>query len=127
VLGVIRPTAEVIGQYTRTGKVGILATQGTVSSESYVIEIHKFFPEIQVYQEACPLWVPLIENNEFRTPGAEYFIRKDLENLFAKSPDIDTVVLACTHYPLLKDIILKYLPGGVNLISQGELIADSLA
>lgn len=127
VLGVIRPTAEVIGQYTRTGKVGILATQGTVSSESYVIEIHKFFPEIQVYQEACPLWVPLIENNEFRTPGAEYFIRKDLENLFAKSPDIDTVVLACTHYPLLTDIINKYLPAGVSLISQGELVADSLA
>jgi len=127
VLGVIRPTAEVIGQYTRTGKVGILATQGTVSSESYVIEIHKFFPDIQVYQEACPLWVPLIENNEFRTPGAEFFIRKDLANLFAKSPDIDTVVLACTHYPLLTDIINKYLPAGVTLISQGELVADSLA
>lgn len=127
VLGVIRPTAEVIGNYTKTGKVGILATQGTVSSESYVIEIKKFFPDIQVYQEACPLWVPLIENNEFRTPGAEYFIRKDLENLFAKNPDIDTVVLACTHYPLLTDIINKYLPAGVKLISQGELVANSLA
>jgi len=127
VLGVIRPTAELIGNYTKTGKVGILATQGTVSSESYVIEIHKFFPDVQVYQEACPLWVPLIENNEFRTPGAEFFIRKDLANLFEKSPDIDTVVLACTHYPLLTDIINKYLPAGVNLISQGELVADSLA
>lgn len=127
VLGVIRPTAEVIGRYTRTGKVGILATQGTVSSESYVIEIHKFFPDVLVYQEACPLWVPLVENNEFNSPGAEYFIKKDLDSLFAKSPDIDCVVLACTHYPLLADIIRKFLPESVRLISQGELVADSLA
>jgi len=127
VLGVIRPTAEVIGKYTQTGKVGILATQGTVSSESYVIEINKFFPDVAVYQEACPLWVPLVENNEFHTPGAAYFIKKDLDSLFAKSPDIDCVVLACTHYPLLADIIRKFLPEGVRLISQGELVADSLA
>ncbi|EOR94785.1 Glutamate racemase [Arcticibacter svalbardensis MN12-7] len=126
VLGVIRPTAEVVGAYTKTRKIGILATQGTVSSLSYVIEINKFFPDIQVFQEACPLWVPLVESNEFNTPGADYFIEKNLDNLFKQSPDIDTVVLACTHYPLLINSIKKFLPDGVRLVSQGKLVAESL-
>ena len=126
VLGVIRPTAEVVGTYTKTGKIGILATSGTVSSNSYVIEVNKFFPETEVFQEACPLWVPLVESNEFNTPGADYFIEKNLNNLFQQSPDIDTVVLACTHYPLLVDSIKKFLPDGIRLVSQGKLVAESL-
>lgn len=126
VLGVIRPTAEIVGEYSRTGNIGILATEGTVSSESYVIEINKFFPQLNVYQEACPMWVSLVESNEINTPGADYFIKKNLDNLFNKCPDIDTVVLGCTHYPLLIDQIIKLLPNGVNLISQGQIVAASL-
>ena len=127
VLGVIRPTTEVIGRYTRSGKVGILATRGTVLSQSYPIEIAKFFPDIQVFQQACPLWVPLIENNEHDTPGAGYFIQAYTRQLMDQSPDIDTVLLACTHYPLLKNKIAAFLPGGCQIISQGEIVADSLA
>jgi glutamate racemase len=126
VLGVIRPTTEKIGSYTKTGEVGILGTNGTVQSRSYVIEIEKFSPGIKVYQEACPMWVPLIENNEHDTPGAEFFIRKNLQNLFDQSADIDTVLLACTHYPLLKKKIEQFLPPGKHLLSQGEIVADSL-
>lgn len=127
VLGVIRPTAEVIGKYSETGKVGVLATNGTVASESYPMEIGKFFPELTVIQEACPMWVPLVENNEQHSKGADYFVKKNLENIFEKGEDIDVILLACTHYPLLKDTIEEYLPVGVKLLSQGEIVAESLA
>jgi len=126
VLGVIRPTAEIVGDFTKTKHVGILATQGTVTSESYVIEIGKFFPEVKVVQEACPMWVPLVENNEFNSEGADYFIRKHLDNILKKSPSIDTLVLACTHYPLLAEKIKRLLPENVQVISQGEIVAKSL-
>jgi glutamate racemase len=127
VLGVIRPTTEVVGSFTRSGKVGVLATRGTVLSGSYPIEIGKFFPELEVFQQACPLWVPLIENNEHDKPGADYFVKEYLDQLKEQSPGIDTVLLACTHYPLLKDKIARYLPEGSTLISQGEIVATSLA
>jgi glutamate racemase len=126
VLGVIRPTTEVIGNYTSTNNIGILATPGTVQSQSYLIEIEKFFPGIRVEQEACPMWVPLVENNEHQSDGADYFIKKNIDNLLSRDPDIDAVLLACTHYPLLKDKIRKYLPGKVKLLSQGEIVAHSL-
>lgn len=126
VLGVIRPTAEIIGTFSETRNVGILATNGTVVSESYPMETAKFFPELNVIQEACPMWVPLIENEEYKNHGADFFIKKNLHNLFEKGPTIDVVLLACTHYPLLKEKIEEYLPIGVKLISQGEIIANSL-
>lgn len=127
VLGVIRPTAEIIGQYSESGKVGVLATNGTVASESYPMEIGKFFPAVTVIQEACPMWVPLVENNEQQSKGAAYFVKKNLENIFEKGEDIDVILLACTHYPLLRDTIEEYLPVGVKLLSQGEIVAESLA
>jgi glutamate racemase len=127
VLGVIRPTTEIIGQYTKTGKVGILATSGTVLSGSYPIEINKFFPDCEVYQEACPMWVPLIENNEHNSPGAAYFIEKHINHLLAQSNNIDTILLACTHYPLLMEAIKKVVPSGTTVLSQGEMVANSLA
>jgi glutamate racemase len=126
VLGVIRPTTEIIGQFTKTNKVGVLATTGTVQSGSYAIEIEKFFPNIEVYQEACPMWVPIIENNEYLKPGADYFVHQHIKNILANDRDIDTILLACTHYPLLRDKILQVLPAGVNLLSQGEIVAKSL-
>jgi glutamate racemase len=126
VLGVIRPTTEIVGQYSSTNEIGILATQGTVSSNSYPIEIHKFFPEIKVYQQACPMWVPLVENNEFNSSGADFFIQQDLEKLFTQSHSIDTLLLACTHYPLLAEKIKSFLPPGVKLVSQGDIVASSL-
>jgi glutamate racemase len=127
VLGVIRPTTEIIGSFTKTRQVGILATTGTVLSGSYPIEIKKFFPDIKVYQEACPMWVPLIENNEHNKPGADYFVQQHLKQLFAQSEKIDTLLMACTHYPLLAPAIEKYLPTGVQLLSQGKIVANSLA
>ncbi|MEO5999309.1 MAG: glutamate racemase [Chitinophagaceae bacterium] len=127
VLGVIRPTSEIIGNYTQTGNVGILATPGTVLSESYILEIEKFFPAITVFQEACPMWVPLVENNEHTSDGADYFVKKHMQNIFSRSENIDTLLLACTHYPLLKDKIRRFLPPRVTLISQGEIVAKSLA
>jgi glutamate racemase len=126
VLGVIRPTSEIIGNYTKSSNIGILATNGTVQSQSYLMEIEKFFPDIQIEQEACPMWVPLVENNEFNTLGADYFIEKNIKNIMGRNEKIDTILLACTHYPLLKDKILKYLPKGVTLLSQGEIVAASL-
>ena len=126
VLGVIRPSAEIIGNYTKTKHIGILGTNGTVESMSYPLEIEKFFPEINVYQHACPMWVPLVENNEYSSPGADYFIKKDINELLNKSPEIDTILLACTHYPLLTDKIKKYILQNVQLISQGEIVAASL-
>ena len=127
VLGVIRPTAEVIGKFTESNSVGVLATSGTVLSESYPIEINKFFPAVKVYQEACPLWVPLVENNEHTGHGADFFVKKNINHLFEKGEDIDVILLGCTHYPLLKEKIEEYLPIGVKLLSQGEIVAESLA
>ena len=127
VLGVIRPTAEIIGTYSETKSVGILATNGTVASESYPMETAKFFPALKVYQEACPMWVPLVENEEYKKHGADYFIKKNLHNIFEKGSAIDVILLACTHYPLLKEKIEEHLPIGVKLISQGEIVATSLA
>ena len=126
VLGVIRPTTEQIGQLTKTGKVGVLGTSGTVRSLSYPIEIEKFYPDVEVYQEACPMWVPLIENGEYENEGAQYFIKKNLSNLLGKAKDIDTVLLACTHYPLIKNQIEKLLPADVTVISQASLVSESL-
>lgn len=127
VLGVIRPTAEVIGQYTKTNSVGVLGTKGTIVSGSYDIEIHNFSPGIKVHPLACPMWVPLVECGEYNTEGADYFVKKYLDQLIVAGPDIDTVLLACTHYPLLMDKIRKYLPQGVSVVAQGDIVADSLA
>jgi glutamate racemase len=127
VLGVIRPTSEIIGQYTTHRQVGILGTNGTVQSQSYPIEIGKFFPDVQVFQQACPMWVPLIENNEYNSPGADYFVQQSINQLLAQSPDIDTLLLACTHYPLLINKIQQFTPTGIRILSQGSIVADSLA
>ena len=126
VLGVIRPTTEIIGQYTNSKNIGILATNGTVQSNSYAIEIQKFYPDVTITQEACPMWVPLVENNEYLNEGADYFVQKNIRSIFSKNHKIDTLLLACTHYPLLKEKIQKFLPEGVQLISQGEIVAESL-
>lgn len=126
VLGVIRPTVEILNELSRSKHVGVLGTAGTVSSQSYELEVAKMFPDIKVTGQACPMWVPLVENNEFQSPGADYFIRKYLDELFASDPQIDTVVLGCTHYPLLAPKILECLPEGVTLFSQGERVATSL-
>jgi glutamate racemase len=126
VLGVIRPTAEVIGNYSKSGKVGVLGTVGTVISESYPIEIGKTFPQLEVHQQACPMWVPLIENNEHLGPGADYFVKKYVDELMAKDPDIDSILLGCTHYPLLVDKIGEHVPNHVSIVSQGEVVAASL-
>ena len=126
VLGVIRPTTELVGNYTKSNEVGIFATTGTVTSESYLIEIEKFFPNVKVFQEACPMWVPLIENNEIDNAGTEYFVKKHIDQLFSQSKNIDTVILGCTHYPLLKPIIEKNLPKGVQVLTQGNIVAHGL-
>ncbi len=127
VLGVIRPTTEIVGKLSKTGRVGVLGTSGTVISNSYPIEIEKFYPDLIVSQEACPMWVPLVENNEFDSDGADYFVAKYLNNLLGKDPQIDTIILGCTHYPLLINKIRKQLPAGITLLSQGEIVAESLA
>lgn len=127
VLGVIRPTSEIIGNLSKTKNVGVLATTGTVQSQSYLIEIEKFFPECKVYQEACPIWVPLVENNEYNNKGADYFIEKHVKNLLSQSKNIDTILLACTHYPLLAEKIKQFAPAGCSIIPQGKIVADSLA
>lgn len=126
VLGIIRPTVECIGQITRNGHVGLLATPGTVRSESYPMEVHKLFPDVRVSGEACPLWVPLVENNEAEGDGTDYFVRKYIDALLEKDKDIDTVILGCTHYPLLLPKIRRYMPAGITIVAQGELVADSL-
>ncbi len=127
VLGVIRPTAEVIGQYSKTGEVGVLGTAGTVQSDSYPIEIAKFFPQVKVYQEACSMWVPLIENNEYDKPGADYYVKQHLDHILHSHTGIDTLLLACTHYPLLINKIKQFVPKEVTIVSQGEIVAKSLA
>ncbi len=126
VLGVIRPTTEIIGSLSGSGHVGIFGTPGTVQSESYPIEISKFFPDMKVSQEACPMWVPLIENNEHEKPGADYFIDQHINSLLKKDKSIDTVLLACTHYPLLINKIQEKLPAGISVVSQGDIVAQSL-
>lgn len=126
VLGVIRPTAECIGQITQTRHVGILATAGTIKSESYLLEIKKLFPDITVIGEACPMWVPLVENNEYNSKGADYFVQKHIDNLLEKDPQIDSIILGCTHYPLLLDKIKAFTPTHVRIIAQGEYVAQSL-
>lgn len=127
VLGVIRPSTEIIGQYTQTNHVGILATQGTVNSNSYVIEINKFSPQCAVVQHACPMWVPLIENNQHETDAGKEFVENDVKQLLAKDPRIDTIVLGCTHYPVLKTFIESIVPSHIQVIAQGKIVADSLA
>ena len=124
VLGIIRPTAEEIGNISKTGHIGILGTTGTIASGSYPLEIQHFFPNLVVSQQACPLWVPLVENGELNSEGARYFVRQDVSKLLAQDPQIDSVLLACTHYPLLEPIIRLELPSQVTLVSQGEIVAS---
>lgn len=126
VLGIIRPTAEIIGSLTATRHVGILATEGTIRSESYTLEIQKLFPDIIVSGVACPFWVPLVEYNECDSPGADYFVKKRIDQLMTLDPDIDAIILGCTHYPLLLPKILKYVSPGVRIVPQGEYVAESL-
>ncbi len=126
VLGVIRPTAEIVGSLTQSRNVGILATEGTIQSQSYVLEIGKFSPDINVTGEACPMWVPLIENNEHLTEGADYFVKKHISRIMEHNPKIDTLILGCTHYPLLLPKIKNYTPKNVRIVPQGDIVARSL-
>lgn len=126
VLGVIRPTVECISNITRSRHVGVLATSGTIKSESYPLEIHKLFPDIEVHGQACPMWAPLVENNELHSLGADFFVQKDIDNLMRKDRKIDTIILGCTHYPLLLNKIKRFSPEGVTIVSQGEYVAASL-
>lgn len=126
VLGVIRPTVEAVCGLTQTKHVGVLATVGTINSGSYAMEIHKISPDITVTGQACPMWVPLVENDEFDSPGADYFVKKRIEGILRTDQKIDTLVLACTHYPLLMNKIVKYTPPGIRLLPQGEYVATSL-
>ena len=126
VLGVIRPTVECVGEISKNQHIGVLATAGTIKSESYPLEIHKLFPEIQVSGTACPMWVSLVENNESQDEGADYFIRKYIDQLLSKDPQIDTVILGCTHFPILLPKIRQYIPEHVSVIAQGEYVAESL-
>ena len=126
VLGVIRPTAEIIGKLTQTKHIGILATPGTIKSDSYNIEINKLWPELDVTGVACPLWVPIVENNEATGAGADYFVKKRIDHILWLDPDIDTLILGCTHYPILMPKIKQYVPDGIKIVSQGEYVAESL-
>lgn len=126
VLGVIRPTAECIGEITQSRHIGILATGGTIKSESYPLEIHKLYPDVTVTGVACPMWVPLVENNEFQSPGADYFVEQYINQLLEKDHEIDTIILGCTHYPLLLEKIKQFTPPHIRIIAQGEYVAHSL-
>lgn len=126
VLGIIRPTVENIGAKTKSRHVGVLATEGTIKSLSYPLEIRKLFPDIVVTGEACPIWVPLVETNEFASDGADYFVKRHIDNLLARDKEIDTIILGCTHYPILIDKIKKYVPAGVSVLTQGAAVASSL-
>ncbi|WP_289053649.1 glutamate racemase [Carboxylicivirga marina] len=126
VLGVIRPSVEVVDKLSNSKHVGVLGTVGTIQSKSYSMEINKLFPEIKVSQEACPMWVPLVENNEFKNNGADYFVKQSIDGILDQDTNIDTIILGCTHYPLLIDKIRKYLPTGVNIIEQGDIVGESL-
>ncbi len=127
VLGVVRPTVEYVGSQTRTGHIGVFGTPGTIASRSYNIEIEGMYPQFKVHGHACPMWVPLVENRESNGDGADYFVKKDISQLMEDCPEIDTVILGCTHYPLLIDKINRFKPEGVNVIQQGPIVADSLA
>lgn len=127
VLGVVRPTVEKVGELTHTGHIGVFGTPGTVASGSYNIEIEGMYPGFKVHGHACPMWVPLVENRESNGDGADYFVKKDIDLLLGECPEIDTVILGCTHYPLLIDKIDKYMPDGVKVVQQGPIVADSLA
>lgn len=126
VLGIIRPTVERVGSATRSRHVGVLATEGTIKSHSYPLEIRKLFPDIEVTGEACTLWVPLVESNEHHSDGADYFVKRHIDNLLANDPLIDTIILGCTHYPILLDKIRQYTPEGITLLTQGAAVAESL-
>ena len=126
VLGVIRPTVEVVGEMSKSRHVGIMATEGTIRSHTYELELAKLCPDIQVTGEACPMWVPLVENEEYDSPGADYFVRERIENLLRRDPLIDSVILGCTHYPLLLGKIRQFMPQGVRIIEQGSYVAESL-
>jgi len=126
VLGVIRPSTEIIGDLTRSNSVGLLATEGTVSSNSYVIEVNKYSPETKIHQQACPMWVPLIESNKHNTHAGKEFIREDVESLLKQDPSMDVIVLGCTHYPIIKDYIQSIVPDHVTVVSQGNIVAERL-
>lgn len=126
VLGIIRPTVECIGDATKSRHVGVLATEGTIKSHSYPLEIRKLFPDIEVTGEACPMWVPLVETNEYASDGADYFVKRHVDRLLERDPEIDAIILGCTHYPILLDKIRKYTPEDVKLITQGAAVASSL-
>lgn len=126
VLGVIRPTVEAVGDITRTGAVGLVGTPGTVASQSYDIELAKLQPQIRLYSHACPMWVPLVENLESEGPGADYFVQRDIDELMKKAPDIDTLILGCTHYPLLINKIQQFTPEKMQIVLQGDIVAKSL-
>jgi glutamate racemase len=127
VLGVIRPTTEIAGKLSKTGHVGVLGTYGTITSNSYPIEINKFFPDVKVYQEACPNWVQLVENNKVESEEADFLVQQNLNHLLTKSDKIDTIILGCTHYPLLVSTIKKHLKQKINLLTQGEVVSERLA
>jgi glutamate racemase len=126
VLGVIRPSTEDINRYTKTNKIGILATEGTTRSESYVLEIHKYHPNTIVFQQACPLWVPLIENGDHTSEEAQAIFKKDVEKLLQQASEIDTIILACTHYPIIYSQLREIIPASIRLIAQGEIVATKL-
>ena len=126
VLGIIRPTAEAVGAITQTSQIGVLATVGTIQSCSYTLEIRKLYPHIQVFGKACPMWVPIVENNEMNSPGAAFFVQKYIDTILQADSQIDTLVLACTHYPLLRSVIDRFIPEGITVIQQGEIVARSL-
>ena len=126
VLGIIRPTSEIIGEITQSKHVGLLGTSGTIQSNSYPMEVAKIFPEVNIVSHACPMWVPLIENGEHQSKGADFFIKKDIDALLSKNNNIDTLILGCTHYPLILEKIKKYLPSNINIISQGDIVGQSL-
>src|SRR5690606_11294567 len=126
VLGVIRPTVESLSGLSKTSHIGVLGTEGTIQSQSYEIEINKLHPSLHVTSEACPMWVPLVENREFDKPGADYFVKQHIDRILDKDPHIDTLILGCTHYPLLLPVINKYVPSHMNVISQGSFVAESL-
>ncbi len=126
ILGVLRPTVEIINNYTKSNHIGIFGTEGTIASNSYVLEINKFYPDIIINQEACPMWVPLVENNEHNSDGADYFIKQHVFRLLNKDDKIDTIILGCTHYPFLTPKLLKYIPEKITIVSQDSIVAESL-
>ncbi len=127
VLGVIRPTVETLGDFSATGHVGLLATPGTVRSHSYEMELEKINPSMHISEKECPMFVPLVETNEFSSPGADYFVNKYISETLEGDPEIDTLVLGCTHYPLLLPKIRQYAPDGIRIVTQGSIVAESLA